>query len=156
MNSSLVSVCRYLLVTCALLTLSACGVSSVIGPATVPTPSEARTASSTPNSTATTVKLDCTSHELPITTDSVSVTLSCAVTGAASEETSFTVSYTSTGPKEQMRTTLAVCRGAVHNGSGTCAITFGALSQDVTSIELVGELLPTGRSLGPQTPVPVP
>jgi hypothetical protein len=91
-----------------------------------------------------------------VTADSVTITLSCTVTGAESDATAFTVYYTTLGPGDQGRTTLAVCSGSVSNGRGTCTITFGTEALDATHVELVGELLPSHRSLGPQTPVPAP
>jgi hypothetical protein len=78
------------------------------------------------------------------------------VTGADSDETSFNVAYTAMGPGDQGRTTLAVCSGPVSSGRGTCTVTFGTQAIDATSVEVMGELFPSHRPLGPETPVPAP
>jgi hypothetical protein len=160
---------RNLIIIGTLLGIGGCGVSTLgVGASSGPAPSSTRASSSSPAPSSTqpsftnptsvpsTAVLSCASHEEPITADSVTITLSCTVTGAESDETSFTVAYAAMGRADQARTTLAVCSGPVSNGRGTCTVTFGAQALDALSVEVMGELLPSHRSLGPETPTLAP
>jgi hypothetical protein len=166
---------RNLIIIGTLLGIAGCGVSTLHGGASggsaasstrasssSPAPSGSRAPSSTqppfsnPTSAPSTAALTCASHEEPITADSLTITLTCTVTGAESDETSFTVDYTVMGRGDQARTSLAVCSGPVSNGRGTCMVTFGAQALDALSVEVMGELLPSHRSLGPETPTRAP
>jgi hypothetical protein len=163
MYISLRIVFRHLIIVGALLGIAGCGMRTPGGGASRGTASSGSPAASStqmpftrPTSAPSTAELTCASHEEPVTADSVTITLSCTVTGAESDETAFTVYYTAMSPGDQVRTTLAVCNGALTNGRGTCTVTFGVQALDVRSVELLGELLPSHGSLGPQTPVPGP
>jgi hypothetical protein len=149
---------RNLIIIGALLGIAGCGMRTLTGgpSSSGSASSSTRASSSGPTSLPSVAELICASHEEPVTADSVTITLSCTVTGAPSDDTAFAVSYTAMDPGGQGRTTLAVCSGPVLGGHGTCTVTFGTQALDATSVELLGELLPSHGSLGPETPVPAP
>jgi hypothetical protein len=106
---------RNLIMIGSLLALAGCGMRPPGGGTSSGSASySTQTPSNRPaTSMLSTAELTCASHEEPVTADSVTITLSGTVTGAASDETAFTVSYTAMGPAGQGRTTLAVCSGPV-------------------------------------------
>jgi hypothetical protein len=132
------------LLVCGMLMLGACGATQG---ATAPT--------ETPGNAAATAKLTCTIHQEPITADTISTTISCTVTRAASDQTSFEVTYSSpaVGAKGGVQDT---CIGTLHQGTGSCSVSFdqNAIADKVGTVTAV--LLPSQQSLGPVTPTPIP
>jgi hypothetical protein len=87
--------------------------------------------------------LRCLFHELPQPgTSTFTGGLSCQVTGAASDETSFALTYSENG---------AVCRGTLTRGSGACDVSF-LITGPFSLGTVTGELLPSHRPLGTVTP----
>jgi len=126
---------------CGLLVLSGCGLSGG--------------ANSTPTASPTTAAaLTCTVSYSPIDPDTLSGTLTCQVAGAASDQTSFTLTYTAPSPKGQG--VDATCGGALHSGTGTCTVSFTASAQASRPGTVTGQLLPSDQHLGPETPTVAP
>ncbi|MEO7000536.1 MAG: hypothetical protein ABI068_01870 [Ktedonobacterales bacterium] len=97
--------------------------------------------------------LHCATRQTAGQIDVIEVTLTCAVSGAASAETSFTLSYTATNANGQKRSFDATCDGQLHNGEGNCTRTYALVVPfTATSSTVVGKLLPDNRTLGPVTP----
>jgi FlaG/FlaF family flagellin (archaellin) len=152
MHPPLHGIAKGLLLLCGLVGLSACGTSGG-------TPSSGGQATATTSASAASsasAVLSCTIHEEPLTADTVSVTLSCTVTGAAASETSFTVSHTSAGPKGQGQAVNATCSGPLRGGVGTCSVTFIESATGAAPGSVAGELFPSHRPLGPVTPAFAP
>ncbi len=146
-------------VLCCTLLVAGCGQAS--GQAVTGSASNSQ-ASSSPTVAATVTKaastrasgatLHCTMREEPVTTDTVSAMLSCAIAHAASGETSFTLSYISTGLKGQGNVVDATCHGPLHNGGGACTMTMMFSAHNSAPGSVTGELLPSRQTLGPETP----
>jgi hypothetical protein len=101
--------------------------------------------------------LSCTRHDLPEGIDVIRIMLRCTVTGAARDETGFSLKFTLTpqGPKGQTFSTP--CSGALQHGAGSCDATYTTIVNfTFGSSSVAGELLPTHRSLGPLTPALAP
>ena len=146
-------------VCCALL-FAACGQAadrSAAGAAdSNPTAGSSTTASTTPSTRSTptsAASLRCTMREEPVTTDTVSVTLACAVANASGSDTAFDASYFSMGLKGQGHVADATCHGSLHNGAGACTVTFILSARNSAPGSVTGELLPSHLALGPVTPV---
>ena len=107
----------------------------------------------TPGGTVAAAKLACTIRQEPVTADTVSATLSCKVTGSASDQTSFEATYTTATPGAQGGTEVS-CDGALHNGSGNCDVTFDQSARASRLGTVTAELLPSQRRIGPVTPTP--
>jgi uncharacterized iron-regulated membrane protein len=131
----------------AVLMLGACGETRSVTSAIEP-----GGATATPVGTAASARLQCMIQQEPVTADTVSATLACTVTGAALDQTSFTVAYTSAAPRGQG--VAATCGGALHEGTGNCTVTFveGALASRLGTV--AGELLPSHQHLASVTPTP--
>ena len=146
-----------LLVASAVLVLSACG-HSVASPAQIASPSATHspTTSSAAHSPTTppgTTPVTCTLSEHGSGIDVISATLSCSVSGAVASETSFTLTYTATGPNGQARPTSSQCSGALQHGSGACSQTYNFIAPYGGKPGTVaGETLPDHHQLGPVTP----
>lgn len=119
------------------------------GSPTATSTTQSASATGKPTSAAT---LRCTMREEPVTTDTVSVTLSCAVANAASTDTSFTVSHFSTGLKGPGHVEDATCQGRLSRGVGACTVTFILSALNSAHGSVTGELFPSHRTLGPVTP----
>ncbi|MGO8951228.1 MAG: hypothetical protein ACLQUY_26950 [Ktedonobacterales bacterium] len=93
--------------------------------------------------------LRCEFAELPQPTDPsvFQGELSCQVTGAANDETAFTLIYSVNN---------SVCQGALARGDGNCSASF-LLTSSLNSLGTVaGQLFPSRLPLGPVAPVPEP
>lgn len=100
--------------------------------------------------------LACTYHARPQEVDTVTVTLACAVRGAAANDTSFSVRHTVAGPKGQGTAVDATCSGPVSGGAGACSVTATEQATEAEPGTLVGTLLPSEAALGPVTPAIIP
>jgi len=97
--------------------------------------------------------LHCATRQTTGQIDVIEVTLTCAVSGAAASETSFTLSYTAINSSGHRRTFDATCDGALHNGEGSCMHTYALVVPfELASSTVTGKLLPDNRALGPVTP----
>ena len=94
-------------------------------------------------------------HVEPLTADTVTATLTCAVTGAAGDQTAFTIAHSASGLTGQGHLVDATCSGLLHAGTGTCTKTFIPPAHTAGLGSVTGELLPSHSSLGTVTPTPV-
>jgi hypothetical protein len=127
-----------LLMADTLLALGACGVSA--------TGTGASTSSSRPAA-----HLRCMFHEQPRASEPSGYVFNgamwCQVSGAASDETAFALTYSLNGME---------CRGSLVRGAGTCGVDF-LIKNPLSSLgKVAGELLPSHRPLGPVAPLPTP
>ncbi len=132
---------------CAVAWLAACGGSTSSGSHSTGTPLE---------TVAGGARLACTFHAMPQEADTATVMLACAVTGAASGDTSFSVTHTVAGPKGKGTAVDATCAGPVRGGVGACSVTVTEQATEATPGTMAGKLQPSGTALGPVDPAIIP
>lgn len=112
------------------------------------------TSSVTPaNAQGSQVQLACSTQDDAHLVDTVTVKLSCAVTGAAATESAFTLHFSVTDAQGVQHTFTPPCYGSLNAGSGTCRATYSLIAPLTTSNGSVsGTLQPDQRPLGPVTP----
>ena len=97
--------------------------------------------------------LTCTLSKGIAGIDVISARLSCTVSGAAADETSFTLTYTATGPNGQGRPMGPLCTGSLQQGAGTCSQSYSIVAPyGGEAGSVAGEAMPDHRPLGPVTP----
>lgn len=98
-------------------------------------------------------KLSCVARQYGHAVDVITTALTCQVTGAPASDTAFTLRYTVSEANGGTRTYPALCAGALHNGSGSCAQEYSAPAPFGSAVGSVsGETTPDQRPLGPLTP----
>jgi hypothetical protein len=141
----------YLLIVYGMLALSGCQAGGNSVQSNTP---QNNTGSPAPQGKAA---LQCTLQASPVTADTASLKLSCTIMNAAHDQTSFNLIYsktplmTSKGGTENEK-----CSGMLHDGTGSCTITF---IQNATNSKLgivTGNLLPSHQQVGPVMPNTAP
>jgi len=99
------------------------------------------------------VVLQCVLHTTPLTADTASISLFCTIANAARGQTSFEVTYSTPPPMTPKGNEgSSKCGGPLHDGAGSCTITFIINAFNVKLGTITGELLPSHHHFGPVTP----
>lgn len=94
--------------------------------------------------------LTCTQAMVGHGIDVVNAKLTCQVSGAASDDTSFQVHYSVKSGTGTPRSFDATCDGTLQNGAGSCTQTYALVVPfDAGSASVEGQLLPSHKALGP-------
>jgi hypothetical protein len=170
-HARVVAICAGVMAIVGLLALSACGVSgsgntpvgaavtngsqngspaATIPPATVSPGPNLPPGPPAGNSSAA---LSCVLRMAASHSTLERVTVSCAVRGAASNQTSFVLLYSVRSSKGfTVAEPGMTCRGTLSNGAGACTIAFDEDPVSANPGTVVGYLLPSHQHIGPATP----
>ena len=96
----------------------------------------------------------CTASSTGQGVDTQSANVVCAVSGAPSGDTSFTLAYKLVKPNGSTFAYDVTCNGTLHNGQGQCAQIVNVIAPaSPTDIQVTATLAPSKKVLGPTAPV---
>ncbi|MGH2485255.1 MAG: hypothetical protein ACRDHE_04490, partial [Ktedonobacterales bacterium] len=85
--------------------------------------------------------------------DTTSVTIACAVAGAPSGDTSFSLSYALALSNGNAMIFGVACSGTLTNGQGQCAQTVSVIApNDPANLQVTATFAPSKRTIGPMRP----